>query len=309
MPSDTAQPSRPAPDPAPPADEPPVLAVEGLRTWFATEEGDLPAVNGVTFSVPRGKTLAIVGESGCGKSVSAYSILRLIQPPGEIVAGSIRLRTDDDSMIDVVELGEKADQLYHLRGGVASMIFQEPMTALNPVFTIGRQLTDGLRRHRGLSASKAEARALELLQEVRLPEPARRLKQYPHELSGGMRQRVVIAMAMACRPQLLIADEPTTALDVTIQAEILGLIKRLKREFGMAVLFITHDMAVVERISHRLAVMLGGRIIETGPTAEVLHSPQRAYTRKLIEAVPHADMPAEAAARHPPAPEARVRYA
>jgi peptide/nickel transport system ATP-binding protein len=293
MPSDPPQSNRPAPETPVPHDEPPVLAVEGLRTWFATEEGDLPAVNGVTFSVPRGKTLAIVGESGCGKSVSAYSILRLIQPPGEIVAGSIRLRTGDDGNIDVAALDDKSEQLYHLRGGVASMIFQEPMTALSPVHTVGNQICEAILTHREVSRAEAERLAVEMLGRVGIPGPEKRLRQYPFEFSGGMRQRVMIAMALVCRPRLLIADEPTTALDVTVQAQILKLIKDLQAETGSSVLLITHDLGVVAQTADEVAVMYLGRVVEHGPVREILKDPRHPYTIGLLESLPGINARAE----------------
>ena len=263
----------------------PLLSIENLRVEFEGEKGPIVGVRDVSFHVQPGETVCVVGESGSGKSVTSLSILRLVEfGGGRIVSGKLWFRPGEGDAIDLAQL--PPEKMIDLRGDRIGMIFQEPMTALNPVFTIERQLTDGLRRHRGLTAGEARARALELLQEVRLPEPARRLKQYPHELSGGMRQRVVIAMAMACRPQLLIADEPTTALDVTIQAEILGLIKRLKREFGMAVLFITHDMAVVAQLADRVVVMRNGDLVEEGPVERIFAEPQADYTKALLASVP-----------------------
>lgn len=263
----------------------PLVSIENLRVEFDGERGPIVGVKDVSFTVNPGETVCVVGESGSGKSVTSLSLLRLVEfGGGRIVSGRLWFRPGEGEAIDLAQM--PAEQMSDLRGDRIGMIFQEPMTALNPVFTIGRQLTDGLRRHRGLSAAKADARALELLREVRLPEPERRLRQYPHELSGGMRQRVVIAMAMACRPQLLIADEPTTALDVTIQAEILGLIKRLKREFGMAVLFITHDMAVVAQLADRVVVMRHGEKVEEGPVDRIFADPQADYTKALLASVP-----------------------
>jgi peptide/nickel transport system ATP-binding protein/glutathione transport system ATP-binding protein len=242
-------------------------------------------VEDVSFSIAPGETVCVVGESGSGKSVTSLSIMRLVEfGGGHITGGAIRFARADGSVLDVTEASDAT--MRDIRGGEIGMVFQEPMTSLNPVFTVGRQLSDGLMLHRGLSEDAARARALELLQEVRIPEPERRLAQYPHELSGGMRQRVVIAMAMACRPRLLIADEPTTALDVTIQAEILALIDRLKRENGMAVLFITHDMAVVAQMADRVVVMYRGRIVESGPVTEIFENPKADYTRTLLAAVP-----------------------
>jgi len=273
----------PMPDPRPATE--PLVRIEGLRVEFPGETGPIVGVEDVSFQVMPGETVCVVGESGSGKSVTSLSLLRLVEfGGGRIVAGKLWFRPGDGPAIDLAQI--PPERMSDLRGNRIGMIFQEPMTALNPVFTIGRQLTDGLRRHRGISGRAAAERALELLREVRLPEPERRLKQYPHELSGGMRQRVVIAMAMACRPSLLIADEPTTALDVTIQAEILALIGRLKREFGMAVMFITHDMAVVAQMADRVVVMRHGRLVEEGPVERIFAAPQAAYTQTLLASVP-----------------------
>ncbi len=257
-----------------------LVSIDKLRVGF----GGAAAVKDVSFDIAPGETVCIVGESGSGKSVTSLSLMRLVEfGGGEILDG--RLVLDRESgPLDLARADTETMQ--QIRGGEIGMIFQEPMTSLNPVFTIERQLTDGLRMHQPLSATQARARALELLKEVRIPEPERRLRQYPHELSGGMRQRVVIAIAMACRPRLLIADEPTTALDVTIQAEILALINRLKRETGMAVMFITHDMAVVAQIADRVVVMYRGDVVETGPVAEIFANPRAEYTRALLAAVP-----------------------
>jgi len=284
----------------------PLVSIENLRVEFDGESGPIVGVKDVSFTVNPGETVCVVGESGSGKSVTSLSLLRLVEfGGGRIVSGRLWFRPGEGEAIDLAQM--PAEKMIDLRGDRIGMIFQEPMTALNPVFTIGRQLTDGLRRHRGLPASEADARAIELLREVRLPEPERRLRQYPHELSGGMRQRVVIAMAMACRPQLLIADEPTTALDVTIQAEILGLIKRLKREFGMAVLFITHDMAVVAQLADRVVVMRHGEKVEEGPVERIFADPQAEYTKALLASVPKLGemrgKPAPEPLRIPGAPE------
>uniref|UniRef100_UPI0012FFF4AD ATP-binding cassette domain-containing protein n=1 Tax=Oceaniglobus roseus TaxID=1737570 RepID=UPI0012FFF4AD len=264
---------------------PPIVSVRNLRVDFDSGGRTVTGVEDVGFSIAPGETVCVVGESGSGKSVTSLSIMRLVEfGGGRIADGTIRFRRADGSELDVTAADDATMQA--IRGGEIGMVFQEPMTSLNPVFTIGRQLADGLMLHRGLSEEAALARALDLLREVRIPEPEQRLRQYPHELSGGMRQRVVIAMAMACRPRLLIADEPTTALDVTIQAEILALIDRLKRETGMAVLFITHDMAVVAQMADRVAVMYRGRIVEEGPVAEIFEHPRQDYTRNLLAAVP-----------------------
>jgi peptide/nickel transport system ATP-binding protein/glutathione transport system ATP-binding protein len=262
-----------------------IVSVDHLRVEFATDGGTVVGVEDVSFTIAPGETLCVVGESGSGKSVTSLSLMRLVEfGGGTITAGSLNFERADGTMLDVA--AAPAQVMGAVRGHEIGMIFQEPMTALNPVFTIERQLTDGLMLHKGLTQAAASARALELLQSVRIPEPERRLKQYPHELSGGMRQRVVIAMAMACDPKLLIADEPTTALDVTIQAEILALINRLKRENGMAVLFITHDMAVVAQMADRVVVMYRGRIVETGTVTQIFENPQEDYTKALLAAVP-----------------------
>nr|WP_253282438.1 ABC transporter ATP-binding protein [Ruegeria atlantica] len=256
-----------------------------MRVEFQTKDGPVVGVEDVSFEVKPGETVCIVGESGSGKSVSSLSLMRLVEfGGGEIAGGELLFDRRDGEEMDLA----KADQdlMKQIRGNEIGMIFQEPMTALNPVFTVGRQLTEGLRIHKDMTKAQAEERALELLRQVRIPEPERRLKQYPHELSGGMRQRVVIAMAMACEPRLLIADEPTTALDVTIQAEILALMDRLKRETGTAVMFITHDMAVVAQMADRVVVMFRGNKVEEGTVKEIFENPQHDYTKALLAAVP-----------------------
>jgi peptide/nickel transport system ATP-binding protein len=263
----------------------PIADIEGLRVEFQTKDGPVLGVEDVSFSVNPGETVCVVGESGSGKSVSSLSLMRLVEfGGGKIVGGRLIFDRKNANAVDLA----KTDQnlMRTIRGNEIGMIFQEPMTALNPVFTVGRQLTEGVRLHKGLSKEKAEARALELMKQVRIPEPERRLRQYPHELSGGMRQRVVIAMALACEPRLLIADEPTTALDVTIQAEILALMDRLKRETGTAVMFITHDMAVVAQMADRVVVMFRGNKVEEGPVEQIFENPQHTYTKALLAAVP-----------------------
>jgi ABC-type glutathione transport system ATPase component len=263
----------------------PLVAVDGLRVEFKTDGGTIVAVDGVSFSIDPGETVCLVGESGSGKSVTSLSLMRLVEfGGGRISGGKLQFTSRSGDSVDLAKVSQ--DFMRELRGNQIGMIFQEPMTSLNPVFTIERQLVDGLKAHRGLKRDEARARALELLRGVRVPEPERRLKQYPHELSGGMRQRVVIAMAMACEPRLLIADEPTTALDVTIQAEILALIDRLKRENHMAVLFVTHDMAVVAQMADRVVVMYRGKIVEEGDVETIFENPQADYTRMLLAAVP-----------------------
>ncbi|GIT87059.1 ABC transporter ATP-binding protein [Roseobacter sp. OBYS 0001] len=263
----------------------PIAQIKGLRVEFQTKDGPVLGVEDVSFDINPGETVCVVGESGSGKSVSSLSLMRLVEFGGGKITGG-QLLFDRAEAADVDLADTEAELMRSIRGNEIGMIFQEPMTALNPVFTIGRQLTEGLRLHKKLSKSEAEARALELLREVRIPEPERRLTQYPHELSGGMRQRVVIAMALACKPRLLIADEPTTALDVTIQAEILALIDRLKRETGTAVMFITHDMAVVAQMADRVVVMFRGNKVEEGPVETIFENPQHPYTKALLAAVP-----------------------
>ncbi|AEI94499.1 ABC transporter ATP-binding protein [Roseobacter litoralis] len=263
----------------------PIAQIKSLRVEFQTKDGPVLGVEDVSFDINPGETVCVVGESGSGKSVSSLSLMRLVEFGGGKITGG-QLLFDRAEAADVDLADTEAELMRSIRGNEIGMIFQEPMTALNPVFTIGRQLTEGLRLHKKLSKSEAEARALELLREVRIPEPERRLTQYPHELSGGMRQRVVIAMALACKPRLLIADEPTTALDVTIQAEILALIDRLKRETGTAVMFITHDMAVVAQMADRVVVMFRGNKVEEGPVETIFENPQHPYTKALLAAVP-----------------------
>ena len=256
-----------------------LIEIENLQTHFRTPDGINRAVDGVSFHVDEGETLAIVGESGCGKSVTAMSILRLIaEPPGRI-AGSIRFGGKE-----LLKLSDR--EMRDIRGNDISMIFQEPMTSLNPVLTVGRQLGETLRLHEGISKRAAERRAAEMLALVGIPEPRQRMRQYPHQLSGGMRQRVMIAMALACNPKLLIADEPTTALDVTIQAQILDLMKELKRRVGAAIILITHDLGVVAEIAERVMVMYAGRKVEEAPVAALFSTPRHPYTQGLLAAVP-----------------------
>ena len=262
----------------------PIVAIDKLKVTFGAGAETVEAVKNVSFEIAPGETVCVVGESGSGKSVTSLSLMRLVEfGGGQIVDGRLMLNREAGPL-DIATAD--SDTMRDIRGDEIGMIFQEPMTSLNPVFTIERQLTDGLRVHRGLSGQAGRDRALELLKEVRIPEPEQRLQQYPHELSGGMRQRVVIAIAMACRPRLLIADEPTTALDVTIQAEILALINRLKRDTGMAVMFVTHDMAVVAQIADRVVVMYRGEVVEEGSVETIFANPQADYTKALLAAVP-----------------------
>jgi peptide/nickel transport system ATP-binding protein len=258
-----------------------LLEIDGLKTHFFTRDGVVRAVDGISFSVAAGETLAVVGESGCGKSVTSLSIMRLIaSPPGRILEGKIRF-----GGTDLLQISERA--MRKIRGNDISMIFQEPMTSLNPVLSIGRQITETLTLHRGLNQDAAEARATEMLRLVGIPEPAHRLKQYPHELSGGMRQRVMIAMALACDPKLLIADEPTTALDVTVQAQILDLMRQLKAKTDTAIILITHSLGLVAEMAQRVVVMYGGRKVEEAPVAALFAQPRHPYTRALLGSVPH----------------------
>ncbi len=260
-----------------------ILQVKDLRTGFDTDAGRVVAVDGVSFDVPRGKTLGIVGESGCGKSVTAFSITRLLpQPHGKILGGSILFESED-----LVTLPH--DDLRKLRGNDISMIFQEPMTALNPVQSVGRQLTEAIMLHRHVSAQEAVKLCVEMLTKVRIPAAETRLKEYPHQLSGGMRQRVMIAMALINTPKLLIADEPTTALDVTVQAQILELIKDLQRDLGMSVILITHDLGVIAETCDEVVVMYGGRIVERAEVHELFANPRHAYTRGLLDSIPRLD--------------------
>lgn len=263
----------------------PILEVEDLRVTFVTERTVTPAVQGVSFSVQHGRTLALVGESGSGKSMTGYALLQLVPPPGR-VTGRIVLHSKRGGHIEIGTLNERSRVLRAVRGGLVSMIFQEPMTALSPVHTVGAQICEAILMHQSVGTAPAKRSTLEMLAKVGITDPKRCFDQYPHELSGGMRQRVVIAMALVCRPEVLIADEPTTALDVTIQAQILGLIKTLQRELDCAVLLITHDIGVVAQMADDVAVMQRGRIVEHGPVRSVLKQPQDPYTRALLEAVP-----------------------
>ena len=257
--------------------------VEGLRTLFRTDDGEFAAVNGVSFSVPAGRTLAIVGESGCGKSVTALSIMGLVpDPPGRIAGGSIRFEGRE-------LLGLPAREMQDLRGNGMAMIFQEPMSSLNPAFTIGDQIVEGLMRHRPLDRAQAAERALEMLRKVRIPAPEQRFHEHPHKLSGGMRQRAMIAMALACEPRLLIADEPTTALDVTIQAQILDLMRSLQQETGTAIILITHDLGVVAEVADEVVVMYAGRVVEQAPVRDLFREPQHPYTVGLLGSIPRLD--------------------
>src|SRR6185437_4265081 len=261
----------------------PLLELRDLRTYFASDDGEFRAVDGVSFALEAGRTLGIVGESGCGKSVTALSIMGLVpQPPGRIAGGAV--------LLDGVDLlGLKPAELRELRGNRLSMIFQEPMTSLNPAFTIGDQIIEGILRHRKVSPREARERAVEMLRRVRIPAPEQRVDDYPHKLSGGMRQRAMIAMALACGPKLLIADEPTTALDVTVQAQILDLMRELREETGTAIMLITHDLGVVAELAHEVIVMYAGKVVERAPVQALFEAPQHPYTVGLLASIPRLD--------------------
>ncbi|NQV59885.1 MAG: ABC transporter ATP-binding protein [Alphaproteobacteria bacterium] len=267
-----------------PQSQEPVLEVAGLQTFFFTRQGIVKAVDGVSFNLRRGETLGIVGESGCGKSITALSVMRLIpDPPGRTVGGRVAL--DGRNLLDLDE-----SEMRKIRGNDISMIFQEPMTSLNPVLTIGFQIAEAVVLHQNLSKAQALKRAVEMLELVKMPEPAQRAKEYPHQLSGGMRQRVMIAMALACNPKVLIADEPTTALDVTIQAQILDLILQLQKQLGTAVILITHDLGVIAETAQRVIVMYAGRKVEEADVEPLFAKPMHPYTHGLMASVPHLDI-------------------
>ncbi len=259
----------------------PIIQVQNLKTYFNTDDGIAHAVDDVSFDVYPGETLGIVGESGCGKSVTALSIMRLIpHPPGFYAGGKIFY--NGENVLDL-----PGENMQHIRGNSISMIFQEPMTSLNPVFTCGNQIIEAVKLHQGLNNAQAREKAVEMLNLVGIPDPHRRVDEYPHQLSGGMRQRVMIAMALSCNPSVLIADEPTTALDVTIQAQILELIQKLQEEIGLAVIMITHDLGVIAEICKRVIVMYGGQIVEEGPVDEIFASCQHPYTQGLLNSIPN----------------------
>jgi peptide/nickel transport system ATP-binding protein len=264
----------------------PLLEIRGLSTEFRLASGVLKAVRSVDLSVEAGETLALVGESGCGKSMTAASIMRLVPPPGRIVSGSVLFKG-----VDLLRLSE--EEMRGIRGNRIGMVFQDPMTSLNPVFTIGSQVAEGLRIHRGLSRGEAERGAVDILAQVGIPVPKERIRDYPHQLSGGMRQRVMIAMALACSPELVIADEPTTALDVTIQAQILELLDRLKSENRMGLILITHNLGIVAERAHRTAIMYAGQIVELAQTDELFANPLHPYTRGLLSSLPELGVPGE----------------
>ncbi len=260
-----------------------LVEIKDLYTYFYTEDGVVPAVDGVSMHINQGETLGVVGESGCGKSVTALSVMRLIpRPPGKIESGSI---TFEDR--EILELSEA--QMRKIRGNDIAMIFQEPMTSLNPVYTVGDQIAEAIELHQGLSHRQAIEKAVDMLRQVGIPLPEQRVREYPHQMSGGMRQRVMIGMALSCNPKLLIADEPTTALDVTIQAQILELMKKLKRDFGTAIMLITHDLGVIAEMAERVVVMYAGKIVEEGEAGALFADPTHPYTEGLLNSIPRMD--------------------
>ncbi len=262
------------------------LEFKDLRVHFFTDEGVVKAVDGVDLAIPRGKTTCIVGESGCGKSVMSLTALRIVQRPGRIVSGQILWHSKSGDVIDLAKLNPKGREIRRIRGAEIAMIFQEPMTSLSPLYTIGNQIGEAIRLHQGASKQEARARTIEMLRKVRIPRPERLVDEYPFRLSGGMRQRAMIAMALSCNPSLLIADEPTTALDVTTQAQILDLMLDLQREYNMSILFITHDLSVVAEIANYVAVMYLGRVVESGDVDTIFNNPKHPYTQALLSSVP-----------------------
>ncbi len=272
----------------------PILEVRDLRTYFFPEEGVVRAVDGASFEVYPSRTLGLVGESGCGKSVTARSILRLIERPGRIVAGAIRLRRNGrggGGALDLTALDPGGREMRRVRGGDIGLVFQEPMTSFSPVHTIGNQMIETLRLHEGIGKAEARARAVEMLRLVGVPRPERRIDEYAFQLSGGLRQRAMIALALSCGPRILIADEPTTALDVTTQAQILELLRRLQAEQGMAIILITHNLGVVAEMCDEVAVMYLGRVVERGPVDAIFHAPKHPYTRALLRSIPSIHAP------------------
>lgn len=260
-----------------------LIDVKNLKTYFYTDDGVVPAVNDVSFSINKGETLGVVGESGCGKSITSLSIMRLIQsPPGKIIGGEILFKGSN-------LLSKTEDEMRKIRGNDIAMIFQEPMTSLNPVFTVGQQITEAIKLHQKVDKKEAREKAIEMLKLVNIPIPEKRIDEYPHQLSGGMRQRVMIAMALSCNPELLICDEPTTALDVTIQAQILNLICELKNKLNAAIMMITHDLGVISEIADNVMVMYGGKVVEYGSAKEVFKNPLHPYTIGLMSSIPRLD--------------------
>ncbi len=270
-----------------PAQSRPILEIKNLKTYFFLDSGTIKSVDGVNLKIKRNTTLGLVGESGCGKSVTSHSIMRLIQsPPGRIVDGQILFYREPQEVVDITKLDGRGAEIRKIRGGEIAMIFQEPMTSLNPLYTIGSQIAETVKLHQDCSKKEAMDRALEMLYKVHISDPKQRLHQYPHQLSGGMRQRIMIAMALSCNPSILIADEPTTALDVTVQAQILDLMRELQKNFGSAIIMVTHNLGVVSQISDFVAVMYLGKIVEYASANALFHHPLHPYTKGLLNSVP-----------------------
>ena len=267
--------------------ETPLLEISGLKTVFPTDDGIVNAVNDVSFSIARGQTVGVVGESGCGKSITGLSMLQLVPSPGRIEAGEVLFhRIGDDDALDIAQVSPKSELMRQIRGNEIAIIFQEPMTSLNPVYTVGNQITEAIILHDQVNKKTARERTIEMIARVGIPGPAQRVDEYPHQLSGGMRQRIMIAMALCCSPALLIADEPTTALDVTIQAQVLGLMQELQAEMGMAIMLITHDLGVIADLADEVVVMYSGRVVEKGTADDIFYNPLHPYTQGLLKSIP-----------------------
>ena len=267
--------------------EKPLLKISGLKTVFPTDDGIVNAVNDVSFEIGHGQTVGVVGESGCGKSITGLSMLQLVPSPGRIEAGEILFhRNGDGKPLDIAQVSPKSELMRQIRGNEIAIIFQEPMTSLNPVYTVGNQIAEAIVLHEQVDKKTARERAIEMIARVGIPAPAQRVDEYPHQLSGGMRQRVMIAMALCCSPTLLIADEPTTALDVTIQAQVLGLMQELQAEMGMAIMLITHDLGVIADLADEVVVMYAGRVVERGTVDDIFYNPLHPYTQGLLKSIP-----------------------
>ena len=265
----------------------PLLEISGLKTVFPTDDGIVHAVNDVSFSIAQGQTVGVVGESGCGKSITGLSMLQLVPSPGRIEAGEIRFhRNGNDEPLDIAQVSPKSELMRQIRGNEIAIIFQEPMTSLNPVYTVGNQIAEAIVLHEQVDKKTAYERAIEMIARVGIPAPAQRVNEYPHQLSGGMRQRIMIAMALCCSPALLIADEPTTALDVTIQAQVLGLMQELQADMGMAIMLITHDLGIIADLADEVVVMYSGRVVEKGSVDDIFYNPLHPYTQGLLKSIP-----------------------
>ncbi len=274
-------------EPRMPSPQEALVEIENLQISFPLEDRRVSVVNDVSFTIPRAHTVGLVGESGCGKSMTGLSLLQLIPPPGQVTQGRIRYHSQPtEAPVDIATLPPKGDAIRAIRGNEIAMIFQEPMSSLNPVYTIGQQISEMILQHNKISKQEAHQRAIEMLKKVGIPSPEIRVKDYPHQLSGGMRQRAMIAMALSCNPKLLIADEPTTALDVTVQAQIIDLLRDLQQEFGMAILIVSHDLGVIADLAEQIIVMYAGRIVEKGSAEEIFYEPKHPYTRGLLKSVP-----------------------